>query len=339
MQVKTLGSGQAFFAALAIGPAATRWPAIIMPVIIASVAGFILWTAWYFYEKRYGEIRLRDWWRRSPHLGDLSLCNAVRYLAHDSTWGHGADPNRVLLTAAIEMESALQAGGLDAWGRIPDDLDHWRKPIDREYWKQAELDHEDFMGADCRGRTRHKSMLASALEYVDVHLDRRQVERKWRPHKPRSPSKRDIALMWGFAAATACVVLFYGYRAYQEHENAATLAALTEGHWQPLSAEESEALRPALRSIPAATIYIRCNDERCRALENSFRQVFRDVGWKVDAQRNDDPMPDGLSITPGNDATAIANAVEVATGGRLVIASGATSPDGAIHLFIGEKPD
>lgn len=150
----------------------------------------------------------------------MPLDDAIRYLAHDSEWGAGHNPNDPLIPTYVgqALHDALLCGDLGARGRkyhvlrggIKKPPLHPLEPIPAEFWRDARLDAY----WPLQGRVQ---MIAShGAENVarkgdhegmhDIRLDKSQVEALWPPDQPGAPSDlipfiqlRELASEYGIA--------------------------------------------------------------------------------------------------------------------------------------------
>jgi hypothetical protein len=141
------------------------------------------------------------------------------------------------------------------------------------------------------------------------------------------------------------------YQAWlDEHEariNADIAFSPSPYHWQMLSPSEALALRSEMRDITpeGEAMFILCAEADCDDLAKSFRDVFRDLHWKVDCCASSfstfDPGVHLWASKPH--LREIAGKIELATKGRLKVDTSGNftmDPDRFhLQITIGPKPE
>jgi hypothetical protein len=130
-----------------------------------------------------------------------------------------------------------------------------------------------------------------------------------------------------------------GVRRIKEDKSIETSA--NSRYWTPLNAEESTKLRSKLRGIAKELLSIWCNNDNCRDLAETLQDTFKQASWdEPQIQESIFPLNFvGINIAPETEKTkAIANAIEEATAGRIVVRV-ETEPtnDKMINITFGRK--
>jgi hypothetical protein len=112
---------------------------------------------------------------------DMTICDAIVYIANDSRWGLKInDHDESIEEAARVLRLAALNGELDVWGRLEYSAEYVL--IDRLYWDSAVFDLIECTDPDGTGGKSQKRAPWGSPDitvYVGLRAERRRIEELW----------------------------------------------------------------------------------------------------------------------------------------------------------------